>query len=189
MKKVRWILGAIAVLLLFFAAAHVLYYTRDRNPDYTFDLDLPTDSLPAETVIQVGLAKTTITPTIHDTWVDTDSNAQYEPEKGDTFIDGNGNTVSFISFAPITYNGAWKSVFWYRNESIDDPTDYSWVFTMDIGYQDDALKGGSLTSTWTHLAWAVREGDVAPVPEPTTIYLLGSGLLGLSGLKRKLHKV
>ena len=34
-------------------------------------------------------------------------------------------------------------------------------------------------------AMAVRDGDVAPVPIPPSVWLLGSGLIGLVGLRRK----
>lgn len=37
-------------------------------------------------------------------------------------------------------------------------------------------------------AMAVRDGDVAAVPIPPTVWLLGSGLVGLVGLRRKFRK-
>ncbi|MBI4684346.1 MAG: PEP-CTERM sorting domain-containing protein [Nitrospirae bacterium] len=37
-------------------------------------------------------------------------------------------------------------------------------------------------------ALAVRNGDVAPVPEPSTMMLLGSGIAGLFLSRRKFKK-
>jgi len=34
-------------------------------------------------------------------------------------------------------------------------------------------------------AWAVRDGDVAAVPVPAAVWLFGSALIGLAGIKRK----
>lgn len=89
MKKILWSIIGIFLLLLILGMAHVLYYTRDRQPGYSLDVKLsPTQPT---TQINVGFAKQRITPHLPDTWVDADSNAKYEPKKGDTFIDGNGN--------------------------------------------------------------------------------------------------
>lgn len=34
-------------------------------------------------------------------------------------------------------------------------------------------------------AWYVHDGDIAGIPEPATVVLLGAGILGLAGLRRK----
>lgn len=56
----------------------------------------------------------------------------------------------------------------------------SWIFNFQDGYQTL----GAFTNDC--YAWAVRDGDsTATVPVPSTMLLLVSGLLGLSGVNRK----
>jgi hypothetical protein len=63
------------------------------------------------------------------------------------------------------------------------------AFTLETKVQlidDDFLGTGTAYDTYGH--WLVRESPIPPVPIPTTILLLGSGLVGLIGIKRKLRK-
>jgi len=60
----------------------------------------------------------------------------------------------------------------------------AWNFHMKNGKQSLQAKGGGFNRL---AAWAVRDGDVAlaAIPVPASIWLFGSGLLGLMGLAKR----
>ena len=61
---------------------------RDRNPGYSIDLTIESKE---PQIMRAGFAAVTITPEYMEPWNDVDSNARYEPKKGDTYEDLNGN--------------------------------------------------------------------------------------------------
>ncbi|OEU52442.1 MAG: hypothetical protein BA871_08870 [Desulfuromonadales bacterium C00003096] len=105
-----------------------------------------------------------------------------------SFVDAYGNTLTFDNFPdPGPY---W---FWSCSE-----------FDSSIalpGYESAwGLKGSGITNIWPKdyldtsgysrtYAWVVRDGgSPSPVPVPTTILLLSTGIVGLAGFGRKRFK-
>ncbi|HBA66355.1 MAG TPA: PEP-CTERM sorting domain-containing protein [Methylococcaceae bacterium] len=71
------------------------------------------------------------------------------------------------------------SVYWSGTEFTRDPNSV-WYFLTNLGYQLTSSKSNQL------FVWAVSPGQVPEVPLPGAVWLMGSGLLGLLGLKRRL---
>jgi len=65
-------------------------------------------------------------------------------------------------------------------------TQYSASFAWIFGFNDGTNDVGNLPGN-TYYTWAVYDGNISPVPVPATVWLFGSGLLGLAGLARRKH--
>jgi len=77
-----------------------------------------------------------------------------------------------------------NSYYWSKTE-LTTNTNYAWSFNS-TGYQDPFF-----SKTRSFYAWAVHDGDVAvsAVPIPPSVFLFGSGLIGLIGLAKRKSNV
>ena len=96
----------------------------------------------------------------------------------DTSLAGAANNVHFSNIQDSNY--------WSGTQSVSNNAD-AWSFTIKTGNQVTSAK------TSRFYAWAVHIGDVRnhigdatipPVPVPAAIWLFGSGLIALLGVKR-----
>ncbi|WP_111308047.1 hypothetical protein [Confluentibacter sediminis] len=88
MKKFLKGLGILVILILVSIICIFMYNWRDRHPNYTVNIKIE-NKTPA--ILNVGFSKRKITPTIVDTWNDTNNDFEYHEEDGDTYNDNNNN--------------------------------------------------------------------------------------------------
>ncbi len=129
--KLRKIFGLIflfLVILLMVGIVYTWYHMRDRHVGYWLNLVLPDPKVQAKypvTRFEAGAAAVPITPKIVDTWMDVDSNAKYQPAKGDRFIDQNKNG---------TFDAFWLAGF-SQARAANGVHDDLWARTVVFGNQ------------------------------------------------------
>lgn len=98
------------------------------------------------------------------------------------FGNGTSNGVDLSSYGQIDlglFNNVQSSM--YALDKTNESGNHQWVFFMMHGEQS------MVSSDSEAFAWAVRDGDVSPVPAPPAFILMltGLGLLGLSNRFRR----
>jgi len=154
-------------------SSYVYSVAYDGSADFGYNISAPESAYPGSTGSE--LAYMYYNNLANVGYYDTIGNGpqpgwSYDPNAN--FTDGNGNPVSFQNLQhdywsgteyPINSNGAWY-----------------FTFTYDL--QDISVKG-----SYTR-GWAVRPGDSSPIPIPSSLFLLGTGVVGLVGFKKKFKK-
>ncbi len=89
-----------------------------------------------------------------------------------------GQSITSSAVLSGLFSNMQNSVYWSGTEYAPNP-DLAWLFGTDNGVQGYSNKGNNF------YAWAVRSGDVAAVPEPGVMGLLGIGALAWAGTKAR----
>lgn len=129
LKITGWVLLGLVIAVAVFGYGNM----RDKHPGYSIDLTIRAGQ---ENPLKAGFAARTITPRYFEPWHDADGNARYEPKKGDTYEDTNGNgkfdTHWIAGFGnKVATNGVHDDI-WARTMVIDDGNTRLAIVALDV---------------------------------------------------------
>jgi len=130
------ILILVAILITGFRIYNNL---KDKDPGYFVDMVI-SNSQPSQ--LQTGFSQVNITPAIEDTWIDTNGDAQFNPDDGDTYSDGNANgrfdPVWMAGFGNRRAAAGIHDDLWARAMVIDDGKTRLAIVAIDaIGFMNN----------------------------------------------------
>lgn len=85
-------------------------------------------------------------------------------------------------------NSVQSDGYWTGTPNLSDSSK-AWGFEFSVGGQSTYTHGDPYGRNVTFYSWAVRNGDVAAVPEPSPAILFGAGFAGLALMRRRSHGV
>ena len=139
MNTLLKVLASTILVIIIGLLIWILPNLKDRNPGYKADLTVLNNDTYE---LYAGFAAVTITPEIHDKWIDANNDSEYNHKDGDTFTDGNGNGL----FDPVwiagfgngrAANGIHDDL-WARTFIIDDGKTRLAIVALDaIGFMND----------------------------------------------------
>ena len=131
--KILKIIGVSLIVLIVALSLYGYSNIRDRHRGYHIDLKIENKE---PGVMRAGFAAVTITPEYFEPWNDVDSNARYEPDKGDTYEDLNGNgkfdTYWIAGFGNKVAAQGVHDDLWARTMVLDDGNTRLALVAVDV---------------------------------------------------------
>ena len=131
--KIIKIIGISLLVVLILVCVYGYGNMRDRHPGYSVDLKIESRE---SRVMRAGFAAVTITPEYMEPWNDVDNNARYEPGKGDTYEDLNGNgkfdTYWIAGFGNRVAAQGVHDDLWARTMVLDDGNTRLALVAVDV---------------------------------------------------------